>query len=287
MGVNVRMEAVQNKTPVSPGGLRLTEEALEDYLEALTQCDRVVGTLEAYRHSIFSLYRTLPEDKLIHGDTLVQWQAAMVEQGYSPRTINARLSAVNGLMSFLGRRDLQLPVPLNVEPEEQPELTRAEYLRLLSTARTLGKERLYLLVKVFGSTGLPLRELPSLTREAVWADQVLLPGQGRLHIPQGLRLELLSFGDREGIAAGPLFRGRSGAPIRRTTVTESMKQLCRDAGVPQEKANPRCLRRLWQSTQSAIRARVDLLVEQTFDQLWETEQLEVGWTAAAKEVSEM
>ena len=51
MGVNVRMEAVQNKTPVSPGGLRLTEEALEDYLEALTQCGRVVGTLEAYRHS--------------------------------------------------------------------------------------------------------------------------------------------------------------------------------------------------------------------------------------------
>ena len=61
--------------------------------------------------------------------------------------------------------------------------------------------------------------------------------------------------------------------------TDSMKQLCRDARVPEEKGNPRCLRRLWQETQDAIRVSVDQLVVQAFDQMMEAEQFSVGWDA--------
>ena len=46
---------------------------------------------------------------------------------------------------------------------------------------------------------------------------------------------------------------------------------------PEEKANPRCLKRLWQSTQDGIRTQIDLLVEQACDRLMEAEQLTVGW----------
>ena len=86
-----------------------------------------------------------------------------------------------------------------------------------------------------------------------------------------------AYARREGIASGPLFRTKSGKPLSRTAVTDSLKQLCRDARVPEEKANPRCLKRLWQSTQDGIRAQIDLLVEQAYDRLMETEQLAVGW----------
>ena len=65
--------------------------------------------------------------------------------------------------------------------------------------------------------------------------------------------------------------------LGRTAVTDSIKQLCRDARVPEEKANPRCLKRLWQSTQDGIRTQIDLLVEQACDRLMEAEQLTVGW----------
>ena len=37
------------------------------------------------------------------------------------------------------------------------------------------------------------------------------------------------------------------------------------------------MKRLWQSTQDGIRAQIDLLVEQAYDRLMETEQLAVGW----------
>ena len=65
--------------------------------------------------------------------------------------------------------------------------------------------------------------------------------------------------------------------LGRTAVTDSMKQLCRDARVEEEKVNPRCLRQLWQATQEEVRAQLDVLVERTCDRLLETEQLSIGW----------
>ena len=56
-----------------------------------------------------------------------------------------------------------------------------------------------------------------------------------------------------------------------------MKQLCRDAQVAEEKANPRCLKHLWQTTQDRFRAQLDRMVEQACDGLLEAEQLSIGW----------
>ena len=182
-------------------------------------------------------------------------------------------------MAFLGRRDLQSVGALEVD-DVQPELTRTEYLRLLTTARALDKERLYLLVKLFGCTGIPLQELPRVTVEALTEGRVIVHSNGvvqLLHLPDFLRKELLAYARREGTASGPIFHTRGGKPLGRTAVTDSIKQLCRDARVPEEKANPRCLKRLWQSTQDGIRTQIDLLVEQACDRLMEAEQLTVGW----------
>ena len=205
------------------------------------------------------------------GDTL----GAICRRFYGDFSLYGRLAAANGLMTYLGHRELQataaLPPPAEVE---RPELTRGEYLRLLSTARVLEKERLYLLVKVFGSTGLSVGELPRLTAEA-------LDGRGPspVRLPPPLAEELRGYAARQGITAGPVFRSRNGQPIRRTQVTGEIRSLCRDARVPEEKGNPRCLRRLWQETQDAIRVSVDQLVVQAFDQMMEAEQFSVGWDA--------
>ena len=65
----------------------------------------------------------------------------------------------------------------------------------------------------------------------------------------------------------------------RTAVTDSIKRLCRDAQVPEEKGNPRCLKRLCQSTLDSIRSQAEQLVEQTYGRLMETEQRSSGWEA--------
>ena len=152
------MEAVLERA----AGLPLTPEGLEDYLDTLDRKGRSRETLDIYRRNLRFFYDDLPEDKTVRPGTLDGWRQHLLDKGYSPRTVNTRLSTVNSLMDFLGRRDLQSMGTLDGS-QSQPELTRTEYLRLLSTARALGKERLYLLVKLFGSTDLALTDLPRLT----------------------------------------------------------------------------------------------------------------------------
>ena len=270
---------IKSPPRAGPLGLKLTPDDLEAYLDDLARKGRVTGTLSAYRQNLYALYSDLPEDKIVRPETLNQWQQKLLEKGYSPRTVNVRLSVANGLMAFLGRRDLQSVGTLEVD-DVQPELTRTEYLRLLTTARALDKERLYLLVKLFGSTGIPVQELSRVTVEALHEGRFPVRSNGvvqLLHLPDFLRKELLAYAQRNGISSGPIFCTKSGKPLGRTAVTDSIKQLCRDARVSEEKANPRCLKRLWQSTQDGIRTQIDLLVEQACDRLMEAEQLTIGW----------
>ena len=90
-----------------------------------------------------------------------------MKAGYAPSTINSYLSVNNAYLDFVGHREYQLANQLKLETELQPELTRTGFLRLLQTARTLGREKVYLLVKLFGTTGLTVQELEKVTVEAV------------------------------------------------------------------------------------------------------------------------
>lgn len=60
-------------------------------------------------------------------------------------------------------------------------------------------------------------------------------------------------------------------------VSTIIRQLCTAAKVPDEKGNPRCLKRLYQTTRADIEDNIALLVEQAHSRLLEQEQLEIGW----------
>lgn len=258
----------------------LTPERIEGYLAALARSGCAAETLKAYRLKLNQLYQYLPGDKRIQAGTLEEWRDELLEKGYSNSTINTCTSAANGLMLYCGHRELQVEKLLNWEYGIQPELTRNEYLRLLSTARILGKEREYLLVKTFGSTGLLLQDLPRVTVEAVTEGKIALPN-ALLHFPECLREELLDYARRQGISSGPVFVTRNGAMIYRGNVTKAIQSLCRDARVDEAKATPRCLRKLYQTTQESIQANIALLVEQAHERMIEMEQLTIGWNQDA------
>lgn len=241
---------------------------------------RVEGTLNWYRRGLHRLYQALPEDKGIQRDTLANWRERLLESGYATRTVNLFISAANSFLEYKGLREYQLAEQLKPEDKLQPELTRAEYLRLLQTARTLGRERVYLLVKLFGSTGLQLQELSKVTVEAVKEGRATIsPGGIKqvLHIPGFLGRELLAYAKRCGRLAGPIFLTREGVPMSRTNVSTGIRQLCIAAQVPVEKGNPRCLRKLYLSTRAGIEANIALLVEQAHDRMMKKEQLIIGW----------
>ncbi len=165
-----------------------------------------------------------------------------------------------------------MPSPL---PEtEQPELTREEYLRLLQTARILEKERAYLLVKLLGTTGLPVHLLDEVTISAVQDGG--LP-EYDMQLCGSLKAELLDFAGREGILSGPIFVTRRGTPVGRTTVTALIQSLAHDAQVEAGKCTPRCLRKLYLQTQERILHHISALARAEYEKLLLSEQEKAGW----------
>ena len=213
-------------------------------------------------------------------NTLREWRAALLDQGYAVRTVNTSVIEANGFLRWLGAWEYQLEEQVELQNDVQPELTRNEYIRLLSTARMLGKERAYLLVKVFACMGLTLGELPQLTKEALDRNQLAVSVQGVrkiVSIPDCLRRELLAYAQRENLTNGPLFVTRTGRPLNRTSVAAIIQSLSHDARVQPEKCNVRCLRKLYLAAQKDLRENMTLLMEQTYNRMLETEQLIVGW----------
>ena len=174
-----------------------------------------------------------PMEREIGASALAQWRADLLERGYAPRTINTFVSAVNSFLTWLKHWEFQLPAQ-PTEEDIQSELTRSEYLRLLSAARARGKARTYLMIKVFAEMDLAVQELSQLTVEALEKNQIVLLTSGKQRltvVPSCLRAELLDYAHREKISNGPIFITRNGKEINRTAVTAYIQSLSSEAQV--------------------------------------------------------
>lgn len=260
-------------------GFQMTKADIDRFLSEWEAKGCGADTMEHYRSILRRLYRRLPEDKRIRRDTLAKWQEELRESGYASASINKILSVCNTWLDFMGCREYQQGL-LELEDKLQPELTRNEYLRLLQTARLLGEERTYMLVKTLGSCDIRIQELPKVTVEALTEGKITTVSNGLkqiIRLPECLRKELLAYAERQGIRSGPVFISRNGTPMLRTNVAFMIKQLGVKAQVPEKKANARALRRLWMSTRASIESNLELLVEQAMERMMEQEQLSIGW----------
>ena len=96
-------------------------------------------------------------------------------------------------------------------------------------------------------------------------------------MPTGLCRELLAYAERQYIGVGPIFVSNRDKAMCRTNVVKSITRLSEEAGLPSEKCNPQCLRRLYKTTRAAVEASFAVLVEQAMDRQAEQEQLIAGW----------
>lgn len=200
--------------------LILSEERIEQFLEDLRARGRGAQTIAQYRRSLTALLEFLPPARQIDADTLPGWKEQMREQGYAARTINARIAAANSLLSYLGQRSMQYTGRADLPEPVHPELTRAEYIRMLKAAKMLQKDRLYCLIKLFANVDLAVQDLPRVTVEAVRSGQLTSRGAA-LRIPNELRQELLDYARSRGVTSGSIFVTREGNTISRHNLTDS------------------------------------------------------------------
>lgn len=229
---------------------RLTLEMLEGYREYLYREERAPATIEKYVRDTRSFVLFL-DGRPVCKERAIEWRDLLLDNGRTPVTVNAKLSALNGLFRFLGWENCRvrfLKIQRRIFRERSKELTREEYLRLLETAQNTGQERLELLMEAICSTGIRVSEVRYLTVEAAQMGQAVIQLKGKIRtilLPRKLCRKLLKFAKKQGAAVGEIFLSKGGKSLSRKLIWQEMKRLCAKAGVEPSKVFPHNLRHLF------------------------------------------
>lgn len=258
----------------------LARSDIDLYLQDVASRGCKQGTLENYRRSLLNFFDWLPEEKQVSREKVYEYQEYLIGK-YTSRTVNMKMTAINGILGFLDLREYQSTVKASVDDTAiQPELSRNEYLRMLSAAKAIGDERLYLIIKLFGTTGIAVQEFDKVTVEAVRSGTIVtFPNRNRLalRIPACVQSELLEYAKEKGVKSGPIFLTREGRPLGRTTLSNMVPHIARYAKVEENKCTPRCLQKLYAETWDTIKSNVNVMLQMTYDKLLEQEQVIYGW----------
>ena len=231
---------------------------LQSFQQYLLQEEREEGTIEKYLRDagrfLAWIGELLPTDAPSWKEKAIQWKEHLCGEKYSPTTINSMLAAVNKLLAFLGFPEVRikyLRVQRKLFRQSEKELTKEEYLRLIESAHTLGRERLALLMEAICATGIRVSEVRYLTVEAVRGGRAEISLKGKIRtilLPGKLCRKLLKYARKNKIASGEIFLTRGGKGLSRRQIWSEMKAICKKAGVTESKVFPHNLRHLFART---------------------------------------
>lgn len=228
----------------------LVPERIKGYLQSLVEEERAAATIEKYRRDILGFAGWLA-GRPVTKETAAGWKAGLLEAGLSPVTVNAKLSAINGLFRFLDWEDCRvrfLKVQRQVFREPARELAKGDYIRLLDAAREKGKARLALVMECICATGIRVSEVRYITLDAARRGRAEIRLKGKVRIillPGKLCRKLLEFARKQKIASGEIFLTKDGTSLSRGRIWRDMKALCQSAGVQASKVFPHNLRHLF------------------------------------------
>ena len=229
---------------------KLTAGKIAAYAKNLRAEDRAAATVEKYSRDITAFAGWLAE-RMVTKELVSQWKNQLLAEGLSPATVNAKISALNGLFSFLGWRECRikfLRVQRRTFREQSRELTRGEYQRLLDAAAGLGRERLALLMETICATGIRVSEVQYITVEAARDGQAVIHLKGKIRtilLSRKLCIKLLKYARKTKTTTGEIFLTKSGNSLSRKQIWQEMKSLCAWAGVEPSKVFPHNLRHLF------------------------------------------
>lgn len=229
----------------------ISAQAIQDFEHHLISDEKSTVTVEKYLRDVraFSRYAgNLPITK----ELTVAYKMHLVEQGYAAASVNSMLAAMNHFLLFQGWEDCKVKsirTQRKVYCSEDKELTKEEYLRLLSVSKS--KKQLNLILQTICSTGIRISEIQYFTVETVSRGEVNVSCKNKtrtIFVPGKLRKLLLDFAKKRNIRSGPIFITRTGKAVDRSNIWKQMKDLCGQAQVTPGKVFPHNLRKLFART---------------------------------------
>lgn len=234
-------------------GRFITEKTIDGFCEYLQSEEKSMATIEKYRRDVRA-FAEFAAGQTVTKESVIAYKKQLLCEKYAPRSINSMLASLNSLFTFLSWTDCKvksIKLQRQIYCSEEKELTKAEYIRLVNTAKQKGNERLNLLLQTICGTGIRVSELPFITLEAVKEGIATVSCKGKtrsVFIVRDLQKKLLRYAAEQEIKTGAIFITRNGNPISRTNIWRDMKNLCVQAGVNPDKVFPHNLRHLFART---------------------------------------
>lgn len=234
-------------------GRILTEKQIAAFAVYLKSEEKSENTVEKYIRDVRAFAAYVGESDITK-ETVIAYKNKLISDNYAVRSINSMLASINSLLSFLGWADLKvktIKLQRQIYCPEEKELTKAEYMQLVHTAKQKGNERLNLLIQTICGTGIRVSELQYITVEAIRGGEAVVSLKGKtrsVFIVRELQKKLLRYAAEQKITTGAIFITRNGKPMSRTNIWREMKNLCVQAGVNPQKVFPHNLRHLFART---------------------------------------
>ena len=234
-------------------GRIITESIISKFKTYLQNEEKSTNTIEKYMRDV-KAFADYTNSFDVTKEMVIAYKNKLISDNYAVRSINSMIASLNSLFVFVGWDDLKvksIKLQRQIYCPEEKELTKAEYLRLVNTAKQKGNERLNMLIQTICSTGIRVSELQYITVEAVKCGEAVVSLKGKtrsVFIVRDLQKKLLRYAAEQKIKSGAIFITRNGKPVSRTNIWREMKNLCEQANVNPDKVFPHNLRHLFART---------------------------------------
>ena len=241
-----------------------TSDLLQAFEQHLRLEEKSAATIEKYIRDV-RYFAEFAGGETVEKETAMAYKNYLVEKGYAVRSINSMLASLNSFFAYQDWPDCKVKAIRQQKQtycEEEKELTKAEYMRLLKAADR--KQQIWLVMQTICGTGIRVSELKCFTLERVRKGRIVVDCKGKnrvIWIPEKLKKLLLGYAKKQGIESGLLFVDKNGKPLSRCKVWAQMKALCKKAGVNPGKVFPHNLRKLFARTFYALEKDIAKLAD--------------------------
>ncbi len=244
---------------------QVTKELIQKFRIYLVEEEKSESTIEKYIRDVSAFVKWLG-NKNIAKDKVVEYKKELIKN-YAPTSVNSIISSLNTFFSYnkwYECRVKQLKIQKQIFANEDKELSKHEYERLLKAAYSRKNKRLYYLMQTICSSGLRVSELEFVDVNAVKNGQAFINCKGKMRIvilPKELCKMLKSYIKDNGIKSGAIFITKGGKPLDRSNIWKMLKALCHDAGVSKNKVFLHNFRHLFARTYYSIQKDIVRLAD--------------------------
>lgn len=162
-------------------GTIISAKTILNFENHLRMEEKSQNTIEKYIRDVTAFSKYLAGNSASK-ENAIAYKQHLQEVDYAVRSINSIIASLNALFSFSGIAHLKLKslkLQQQVYCPEEKELTKAEYARLIRTAKQKGNERLSLVIQTICGTGIRVSELQFITVEEVEKGEAVVSLKGK------------------------------------------------------------------------------------------------------------